>query len=424
MKPNLLIVDDEYRIRQAMAMQLERRGYAVSSAASGKEALAQLEMRRFDYALVDLKMSEMDGMELLRRMQARWPETAVIIMTGYSDVSSAITAIKAGAFHYLAKPVQLDDLLDTLTKAEPHRRKDPFHAFVGESAAIRNALVLARHAATSDKPVVITGELGTGKETLAGAIHASSPRASAPLVAVRCAASGHLEDDLFGQGIGRPGRLIEANGGTILLDCIADAPEAAQLRLLRFLQDDEIQWDAAARPLKSNVRVIATSPIDLAAAVRSMGFRDDLRLRLSGIHIHLPPLRDRPQDIPGLVRGLIDKYSPRGGRVKIDKDALDTLQRQPLLGNMLELESTVEQAVSLAHETITVDVLRMTGIEDAPEPTDHSRHPLKEDLEREEKNLIEESLARNGHNLRLVSIDLEISRTSLWRKMKRYGLAD
>ena len=425
MKANLLIVDDEYRTRQSLSMQLERQGFDVAMAASGAEALKQLALKSFDYALVDVKMKEMTGLELLRRIKASYPNVVVIIMTAFSNVSNAIEAIKSGAFHYLPKPIQLDELLETLSNAEPARRSDPFQGIRAESSLMRNAIAIARRAAESDKPVLITGEVGTGKEALASAIHAGSPRASAPFVVARCTTVGDVEEELFGRSVTQPGRLTESHGGSLMVESVTEATDSTQRRLLAFLQDGEIRWEGA-RPTRSDVRLIATSTLDLGEAVESGRLSAEMKLRLASFHIHVPPLRERPNDIPLLANALVEKYSPRGAaRIKLTRSALDMLQRLPLPGNVLELEAIIEQAVSLAGDKeITEEVLLSAGVDAPPAASVTEHHPLKVGLEREECKLIEESLTRNGHNLRLVAIDLEISRTSLWRKMKRCGLAD
>lgn len=427
MKTSVLVVDDESMQRQSLAMRLERKGFQVASAASGREALTMLEMRKVEFALIDLRMPEMDGIELLRRIHARWPEITVIVMTAFSDVSTAIRAIKAGAFHYLEKPIKDDELLDAIANATPERRQDPFHGVSGESAAMKGAISQARNAATHIRPVLITGEIGTGKEALAGAIHAGSSRAKHPFVPIRCSVGGEeLDAEIFGRSATAPGRIIEANGGTILFDRVEKLHPRAQERLMRFLQDGEIAREGEIRPVRADVRVISSTSTDLSGAVAS-GFRDDLSLLLSQTRIDLPPLRERPADIPGLARALAEKYSHKGSpRIRIDREATAALQAQAWPGNIVELEGLIEHAVSLAGpEGITMEVLRKTGVDELASSSDnHGLHPLKEELEHEEEKLIESSLARNNHNLRLVAIDLGISRTSLWRKMKRFRLEE
>jgi two-component system response regulator HydG len=435
MAVRVLVVDDQSHHRDSIKYQLDKAGYKVTKAQSGAEALAALESGEFEVALVDYKMANMDGLELLKRVRARWPHVAVILMTGYASIPTAVEAIKIGAADFLEKPFKPEDLIEKLKKvlAESERggatvgKGSPFEDLVGRSAAITQAVDLAKTAATTDKPVVIVGEVGSGREAFARAIHAASPRRAGPFVPVRCAVAGsEIDAELFGVA-GSPalGKLADANGGTIYLEDVLDLPPDAQSRLLRFLQDGEIVRGGAAPLGKSDARVIGSTSKNADELIASGKLRNDLWLRLKAMLIRVPPLRDRSSDLPLLVQHLTRRHRPRAGQgVRFSKEALAVLATLPFPGNLRELEDLVSQAVALARDgEVDGGTLAALGIRaDNVDAAGDAGSTMKSHLELEEKRVIQDELRRNPHNLRQVARNLKISRTTLWRKMKRYGL--
>ncbi len=434
MSANILVVDDLGSVRDTIKKMLERERHRVTAAASGAEALRSLEDHSFDAALVDVKMAQMDGLELLRRIRARWPALPVIMMTAYASVPSAVDAIKLGAMHYLEKPFTRDTLIATIDKARSEMgggrgvevRGSPFENVVASSDQMTTAVDLAKRAATIDKPVLVLGELGTGRELLARAIHAASSRANGPFLAVRCAtlAGAHAQEaDLFGVTSGAPGRLLEANSGTLYLDEVVDLHPDVQARLSRFLQDGEFVRSAGGPTLKADVRVIACSSRDAEAAAADGAFRTDLLHRLKSVLIRVPPLRERRDDIPRLAQHLARKLERRGATpTRFTKDALAALTSHAFPGNVKELEDLVEQALAMAPGgEIGADVLARLGLT-TTEAEVVETGAMKNRIDETEKRAIDEALRRNPKNLKHAARELNISRTTLWRKMKKHGL--
>ncbi len=432
MASHVLVVDDQSNVRSTIAYLLEKEGFRVTKAASGQEALALLEGREFEFALIDVKMARMDGLELLRRIRARWPGVAVILMTAYASIPSAVDAMKMGAAHYLEKPFTKEKLLEAFERAKLEfgggasspgaGDKDPFEEVVGASRPVRDAVELARKNAGNDKPILLVGELGTGRESLARATHAASPRAAGPFVPVRASTLGEqLATDVFGPS----GRLAEAAGGTIYFDGVDALSPDAQAKLLVFLQDGAVPAAEGGAPVRSDARVMAATDRDLDAAVADGTFRKDLHLRLRAIQLRLPPLRERGGDLPALVQHFARRHQPRVGvTVGFDRDALGRLSGLPFPGNLRELEDLVEQAVGLAGADgeVTPAVLQRLGVEASAEP-ESGTSAMRTRVEVEEKRAIEEELRKNPRNLKQVAKNLNISRTTLWRKMKKYEIA-
>ncbi len=432
MPVRVLVVDDLSNHRDWMKYQLSREGYKVTTAQSGAEALTTMESSEFDVALVDYKMANMDGLELLKRIRARWPQVPVILMTGYASIPTAVEAIKTGAVDFLEKPTKPEVLLEKLKKilAESHRgngspaKGSPFEDIVGRAPAIVQAVELAKSAATTDKPVLIHGEIGTGRELLARAIQKAGPRRDGPFIAVRCLTAGPaIENELFGiLASPQVGKLQEANGGTIYIDEVAELPLDAQAKLLRFLQDGEIVRSPTAPPAHGDARVIASTSQNLDDLVTNGKLRPELYLRLKGILIRIPALRERLGDIPLLVQFYSRRLKSRSGSpVRFTKEALALLATLEYPGNLRELEDLVTQSVALARDgEVSEQTLAALGIDsEAPVSTDST---MRGHLELEEKRVIQDELQRNPHNLKQVARNLKISRTTLWRKMKRYGL--
>lgn len=432
MPTNILVVDDNPNIRSTIAYILEKEGYRVAKAASGSEAIRILEEREFEVALIDLVMAQMDGLELLRRTRARWPHIAVILMTAHASIPSAVDAMRSGAANYLVKPFGKDTLIETIVAAMVEQglgpgaddKSSPFHGHVGTSPAILDAIELARRAASHDKPILITGEIGTGREHLARSIHITSARKNAPFLPVRCSTASEeaLIAELFGNGTNHAGRLVEANGGTVYLDEVAALGSAAQSLLMRYLQDGEI-LRASGPTGRSDARIVASTSHDLEQCIDDGRFRMDLHFKLKAVSIRMPALRDRRGDLPKLIQFYARKHRTRGNPVpRFTREAMKALGVHPFRGNLAELEEIVEQSISLAHGAeVTPEILSKLEIDisDSP-PTDGTE--IRTRIEVEERKAIDEALRRNPRNLKQTARDLNISRTTLWRKMKKYGL--
>ena len=446
MAAKILIVDDEPGMRKSLAIQLRRAGYVVTEAPGGKEAAEQLGREVFDLVIADLKMEPISGLDLLRQVKQVSPEVEVIMMTAFGTVEAAVDAMRLGAFDFITKPFQPDEILLRVRNAlEKRRLKEEvqllraevksafgFEGIVGQSEGIRQILTILPRVAQTDSTVIITGESGTGKELIARAIHGASGRAQGPFVSVSCATFPEhlLENELFGHVKGaftgalaaRKGLFEEAHGGTFFLDEIGEAPLPIQTKLLRVLEERSIRRLGDNRPIAVDVRILAATNRDLATAVQDKAFREDLFYRLNVIRIHLPSLRERMEDVPLLARHFLALH---GQRLQRDLDgfsaaALEILTAYPFPGNVRELSNAVEQAVALAAGP-------RIEPHDLPEKL---RHPDAvavspvgpKSLAAAERDQILERLQARGGNLGLVAKDLGISRTTLWRRMKEYKI--
>ena len=444
----ILVVDDEPAQRELVAGFLRKQGFEVALAGDGQEALARFKQDAFDLVLTDQRMPGLSGLELLDALLAVTPEGAVIVMTAYGTIETAVAAIKAGAADYLTKPLNLDELLHRirvvrerqhlltenrelrLALTERHR----VDAIVGESGRMQEVLSLVHRVAGSDATVLIQGESGTGKELIAKAIHYASPRTAGPLVKVNCAAlpESLLEAELFGHEKGaftgatttRQGRFELAHGGTLFLDEIGDVPLHLQVKLLRVLQEREFERVGSSRPIPVDVRLIAAAHRDLAVLVRAGTFRDDLYYRINVVTIVVPPLRDRREDIPPLIDHFVRKCAEANRKpiVGLTRDARDLLLRYDYPGNVRELENLVERAVVLTRdEVIGPADLPLTLQEPAAEAPEAAG--LTAAVEALERRLIREALARaNGVQTRAAEA-LGIGERVLRYKLRKYGLA-
>jgi len=364
---DVLIVDDELALAKLLQATLRDEGYGTDVAASGEKALEALRTRRFDVVLTDIAMQPVDGLEVLRATKEEWPDTEVIMMTAYASAETAVQAMKDGAYDYLIKPFDTDELLLRLRKiAESRRlreenvelrgiveRRVSFENIIGPGERMQEIFRLVEKVAPSKATVLLRGESGTGKELLAEAIHFRSPRKNGPLVKVNCGAipENLLESELFGHEKGsftgahqqRKGRFEMAHGGTIFLDEIGDLSPALQVKLLRVLQEGEFERVGGTQNLRSNARVIAATHCDLEDAMTKGRFREDLYYRLNVFPIRVPPLRERQEDIPFLVKHFIAKHGAPGDG--IEPRALDALARYPWPGNVRELENVVERSL-------------------------------------------------------------------------------
>ncbi len=365
----ILAVDDSENTLQVLERNLTQAGYSVLTARGVEEAVPILERTSIDLVITDLKMPKVGGLELIRHVRANFPETATIMITGYGSIESAVAAMKEGAEEYLTKPFTDQELLSavqrTLEKAHQRRAAEPTEAraagtpfgLIGESAAMQRVYRAITKAAATSATVLITGESGTGKELVARAIHYSSPRASAPFVPVNCGGipEGLVESELFGHVKGsftgaittRAGFFIAADQGSIFLDEVGELTPAMQSKLLRVLEDNQVQLVGATKPRAVDVRVLAATNKDLAALVRRKAFRDDLYFRLNVITIELPPLRDRGNDIIPLVGYFIARFARDADKPvpRLSDRAWQCIREYHWPGNIRELENVLQRLV-------------------------------------------------------------------------------
>jgi len=380
----VLVVDDEQSMRDLLAIMLRQAGYEVSVADGGEAAIERLKAESFDLILTDLRMRKVDGLTVLKAAKEHAPRTVVLVVTAYASTETAVEAMKLGAYDYITKPFKLDELKVTVANAlERHRlreenlalkrqlhRERGFENFVGRSPKILDVFETIRKTADSGSTVMITGESGTGKELVAQALHWESSRRGGPFVSVNCGAVPEtlMESELFGHVKGAftgavastEGLFAAADGGTLFLDEITEIPHTVQVKLLRAVQERQIRRVGDTRDVKIDVRLIAASNRDLGRAVTDGLLREDLFYRLNVIPIHLPPLRDRREDIPPLIAHFIKKLSNEVGRPVrgVAPDALAVLEQYHWPGNIRELENVVERAIVLgSSELLEVDGL-------------------------------------------------------------------
>ena len=382
MRGRLLVVDDEEPQRLMLSNILTRAGFEVTTAADGNRALEQLRARGFDLILTDQRMPVMDGLELLDRARRIHPEIPIVLMTAFGTVSTAVEAMKRGAADYLTKPFERDELLVVVEKSIRQRRledevvslrgalRDRYRLdnLIGGSEAMQQVFALIERVSSTDVPVLIGGESGTGKELVARATHQNSGRAGGPFVALNCAAVPEtlLESEFFGHERGaftgatraHAGRFEQADGGTLFLDEIGAMRVDLQAKLLRAIQDGEIQRLGSTSVRKVDVRIVSASCEDLEQAIRNRTFREDLYYRLNVVPIQLPPLRERLEDLPLLVDHFISRASEKFGRgeISVEPEVLDRLQRHVWPGNVRELENCIERMIVLTRaERLTID---------------------------------------------------------------------
>ncbi|MDH5429236.1 MAG: sigma-54 dependent transcriptional regulator [Nitrospirota bacterium] len=441
----ILVVDDEPEMRQLLQDTLEEEHYRVVVASDGQEALTHMESEKFLVILTDLRMKGMDGLGLLEQVVQKYPESNLIMMTAFGTVESAVEAMKQGAFDYLTKPVKTDELLVTVKKAlrdallrhevqqlrQAVGREFAFDQILGKSKPMREIFDLIRRVADSQTNILITGESGTGKELVAKALHFNSQRKSKPFVPVNCAAIPELllESELFGHVRGaftdaksdKHGLFEEAHDGTLFLDEVSELPMMLQAKLLRAVQEREIRRVGATKPTLVNVRLIAATNVLLAEEVKAKRFREDLYYRLNVIEIHLPPLRDRKEDIPLLAHGLLQKsLTAQQKHVEgIADSALARLIDYPWPGNVRELENIVERAATLTQgqkislEDLPLNIQNIQGegqfIEDAVDQILPLAHV--------EQSYIRRVLEKLGGNKYQTAQVLGIDRKTLYRKL-------
>src|SRR6188472_330995 len=396
MKPRILVIDDEAGIRDSMRMILEYEGYECLLAATGPEGLAMAEREAPDLVFLDIKMPAMDGIEVLERLKARSDAPPVVMISGHATVSTAVEATRKGAFDFIEKPLASDRVLLTVRHAVDQRRlreenvtlrraAESRHEMVGDSPALERVRDAIGRAAPSNATVLILGESGVGKELVARAIHRSSLRARERFVQVNCAAIPEelIESELFGHERGaftgatekQIGKFEMADRGTIFLDEVGDMSAKTQAKVLRVLQEGEVERLGSARTIKVDVRVIAATNKDLEAEIEKGNFREDLYFRLSVIPIRVPPLRDRREDIPALVKHFADLFSRDNNRrpQRFTPSALDYLQKARWKGNVRELKNTVERLLIMTPGDVIDledlrDIVRADAAKAAPAP--------------------------------------------------------
>lgn len=387
-KQRILVADDENIVREFLTEALKRQGYQAFPVKDGKEAIEAIDTNDFDLILSDLKMPNKTGMDVLRRATQRQPETPLIILTAHGTIENAVEAMREGAYDYLSKPIDNQLLRLTVNRALQKRdlvqenrmlrgqieNEQGIGAIVGGSGKMSSVFDMLERVAEQPVDVLVTGPSGTGKELIARALHWSSPRKSGPFIKMNCAAlpEGVIESELFGHEKGaftgalktRKGKFEAADGGTILLDEISEMPLPLQAKLLRVLQERELERVGSNSTIKVDVRVVATTNRNLPEEIREGRFREDLFFRLNVVPLELPSLSARPGDIPALIVHFIEKYSLRYGRSfeAIDDDAIDYLKSQPWPGNVRELENRIERAVVLARDIVLhLDDVRLDG---------------------------------------------------------------
>jgi DNA-binding NtrC family response regulator len=450
----ILIVDDEAKIRKVMALLLKDEGYEVLAVEGGKAAVREAERFNPDVILLDQQMPDMAGMEALQQIRAKRPGQVVIIVTAHGSISLAVNAIREGACDFIEKPFDNDQLLLTVQRAiEYHklsgelsqlkkqiREHDSFGQIVGNSAKLRQVLAQVRKVAATSATVLITGESGVGKELVARAVHHFSPRAGKAMIAVNCGAMPLtlIESELFGHEKGaftdacemRRGSFEQANGGTLFLDEIGELPLDAQVKLLRVLESRTVNRVGGKKPIPVDVRIIAATNRNLEEKVRQGTFRLDLLYRLNIFTVQVPSLRERCDDIPQLTDYFIAKYNQvLGLNIKgVTREAIDRLGQYHWPGNIRDLENAVQSAMILAQGgVIGADHLpmRIKGYPSSIESalmTENETGKIREVNAQVEKNLIEETLMRYDYNRTLAAEALNVSRKTLFNKMKKYGL--
>ncbi|MES0873013.1 sigma-54-dependent transcriptional regulator [Sinimarinibacterium thermocellulolyticum] len=435
--PCVLIVDDEPDIRELVEITLARMGLRTDAAATLAEARERLARRQFDVCITDMRLPDGNGISLITEIQQRTPHTPVAVITAYGNAEAAVESLKAGAFDFVSKPVDvavLRKLVDTALKLRGprHDRDMATEVLLGEHESIRQLRLLIERLARSQAPVHITGESGTGKELVARLIHERGPRAGNPFVAVNCGAVpnelmeseffGHLKGSFTGAHRDKAGLFQAAEGGTLFLDEVAELPMHMQVKLLRALQERRVRPVGAEAEIPVNVRVISATHRDLAALVQAGHFRQDLFYRLDVIAVRTPPLRERPGDIPLLARHLLERIAARAGIAiapTLDRAALEELQRYPFPGNVRELENILERAMTLCdgRSIRAVDLqLRM------PATIGGSAGDLKRQKEDLERQAIREALQKTRYNKTRAAQLLGMSFRSLRYRIKKLGL--
>ena len=468
-RKQILVVDDEPNLRRVLSAQLERDGYDVHTSEDGEQALALLTEHHIDLVITDLRMPKLDGMELLRRISALEDPMPVVMITAHGTVDTAVEALKMGAFDYITKPFDQEDVRTIVRKAVRTQDLSATEAsrpslaagleagrygIIGQSPSLLDLYTLLDRVADTPTTVLVTGESGTGKELVARALHENSSRRDKPFIKVNCAAIPRdlMESELFGYERGaftgavgsKPGRFELATGGTLFLDEIGSIPVEMQVKLLRALQESEFERVGGVKTIRVDVRLVAATNTDLKKEIAAGTFREDLYYRLNVVPIRLPPLRERREDVPLLVEHFVKKFDARLRKnvARIEPEALDMLVNHPWPGNIRELENVIERAVLFCDGDALrpVDLPSELGTR-TPEPplaapapktlappspaaTDGLKEQVKAAMSRLERELIVKALEQTGGNVTHAARLLKISRKGLQLKMKELGLRE
>ncbi|MCP4633178.1 MAG: sigma-54-dependent Fis family transcriptional regulator [candidate division Zixibacteria bacterium] len=450
--PSILVVEDKDSLRNMLSQTLEAEGYEVESAVDGPDGVKRVKEKQYDVVLTDLKMPGMDGLKMLSSIKEDNPDTEVILMTAYGTVENAVQAMKSGAFDFITKPFDTDQLSVLIKRAMENRRlkaenillreelgyNQGLSGIIGSSLAMTTAIDLVRKVAPSESNVLFTGESGTGKELFARSIHELSRRKDGPFVAINCAAIPHelLENELFGSERGaftgavarKMGKFEIANGGSIFLDEVGDLDIALQAKLLRVLQEKNFERLGGNKNITVDVRVIAASNADLKDAIEKKTFREDLFYRLSVFPIQIPALRDRPEDLEELAEFFISKFGKemKKGKLSLSSDAVKLLEKYHWPGNVRELENTIERAIILCegkkikpeHLAIRLRKTDEIRLRDGA----GLKAVVANSVARIERELISRVLKQTRGNKRKASQVLQIDYTTLFEKLKKYSL--
>ena len=457
--PHLLLVDDEEALRSVVAERLRDSGYDVIEAADGEAAIKALDGFAFDVIVSDLRLPGVDGKNVIETALTRYPGIVAIVVTGYGTVKDAVEMIRLGVADFIAKPFQFDELMHVLNKSLEQKRLKSENAYLhqqlderfglgsmaGKSAPMRALFQLIETIAPTPATILITGETGTGKEMVARAIHQTSPRHLGRFVAINVSAIPEtlLDAELFGHARGaftgavamRQGRLEQADGGTLFLDEVGTMPMALQMKMLRVLQEREFERLGDTRTIRVDVRIVAATNADLAKMVKEGSFREDLYYRLNVIHVQLPPLRDRAEDIPLLVKSFIDKFrragssdAPAGETPTVSQDAMRHLMAYNWPGNVRQLENAIERALAMIGSRTQIEVgdlppdLQSTSESSSKPSLDLPAHgvDLPALVAQIEKDLIDRALSRTQQNKGAAARLLGLKRTTLVEKLKRF----
>ncbi|MBN1903286.1 sigma-54-dependent Fis family transcriptional regulator [Candidatus Sumerlaeota bacterium] len=457
---HILVVDDEQIIRFVLHEALEKEGYIVDEASNGEEAVLKVRNVNFDLIILDIKMPVMDGIEALKEIRKIDPGIPVVMITAFGNSNVAMQALKEGAYDYFNKPFDVNEIRIVIKRALEKQKlqkqieiletqliqEHRFDRIIGTSQKMQEVFALIRKVITNDVTVLICGESGTGKELVAQAIHYHSERAKKPFIKVSCVAIPDtlLESEMFGYERGaftgahqtKIGKFELAQGGTFFLDEIGDMPLGLQVKLLRVIQERELERIGGNKTIKVDIRLVACTNRDLVESVKNQTFREDLYFRINVLPIYLPPLRERKDDIPLLVEHFIKYYNQKLGKhvVNVSDDVMRIIQQYPWPGNVRELENVIQRAIILSPgETITADLLPPNVhaepvLEDISRITDDFDMPMPDRIqiltEKIEKKMIQAALAKSNNRRQETADLLGISRKSLHNKMQKYELFD
>jgi DNA-binding NtrC family response regulator len=456
----VLVADDEDNLRRVLKAQLQHDGYEVHSVADGAAVLQAMSEHHIDVLITDLRMPKLDGMKVLKAVSDRYPHVPVIMITAHGTVDTAVEALKLGAFDYVTKPFDRAELRRVVSKAAKTRELSQAHVsgdpsergryrIIGQSKPMHGVYEAIEKVADTPSTVLITGESGTGKELIARALHENSARKDKPFVSVNCAAipPDLLESELFGYERGaftgavtsKPGRFELAHGGTLFLDEIGEIPVSMQVKLLRALQEQQFERVGGIKTISVNVRLIAATNRDLKARIADGGFREDLYYRLNVVHVQLPPLRERPSDIPLLIEHFVQKFNAKLDRsvTGFEDEALRRLLVYAWPGNIRELENVVERCMIFAEDGevgaqhLPAEIQDSDGAAprlvpglDATPGQTGLKEAVREATLKLEREFIRRALEQTGGNVTHTARLLKISRKSLQNKMKELGLRD